>query len=65
MEWQQVERIAVRMPLAPGYRFEPLRRAEIGALIAFIATWSSASTRRSTPRCWWKRPASRSPSPTT
>jgi len=34
-----IERLAARMPLAAGYRFELLRRAEVGDLIGFIAAW--------------------------
>jgi hypothetical protein len=37
--WGDIEQLAARMPLAEGYRFEPLKRAQVGTLIGFIETW--------------------------
>ena len=39
MPWADINHLATRMPLAEGYRFELLKRAEVGALIGFIQTW--------------------------
>ena len=39
MDPHDIEALAARMPLAEGYRFEMLRRAELGALIAAIEAW--------------------------
>jgi GNAT superfamily N-acetyltransferase len=37
--WADIGQLAARMPLAAGYRFEPLQRAEVSALIEFTETW--------------------------
>ena len=36
---EQIEAVEARAPVAEGYRFELLERAEIAALIRLIATW--------------------------
>lgn len=36
---RDLQALAARMPLAEGYRFEPLERAEIGAVIGFVRAW--------------------------
>jgi hypothetical protein len=38
-DWGDIGELAKRMPLADGYRLEPLQRAEIRTLIGFIETW--------------------------
>ncbi len=39
MHREKIEQLAARMPLAKGYHFELLTRAEIGPLVDFIETW--------------------------
>ncbi len=39
MQWPTIEAISTMTPLPDGYRFEPLRRADIGPLIEAIRTW--------------------------
>ena len=38
-DWADMEQLVGGMPLGEGYRFELLKRTEVGALIGFIKTW--------------------------
>ena len=42
MDLADINRLAGQAPLAEGYRLVPLRRAEVGTLIAFIQRWFPA-----------------------
>ncbi|HEX6704747.1 MAG TPA: hypothetical protein VF169_08315 [Albitalea sp.] len=39
MRWRDIDRMAAQVPLAAGYRFELLRREEIGLLIGALQAW--------------------------
>ena len=39
MNWMRIEDLAAKSPLPEGYRYALLNRAEIPALINFLATW--------------------------